>query len=294
MKKQKEITERERKADDPLEALRKAPTSYKIERDDFIDYLEKEGMAVGEEGIEQYLTDCGGRTRGDREGNEVSFSASWFNQRVKAIKETVRYALDHTGLPNGRRYAVEKYLQGVKTRKPKAGISKAERVPTGEEVERLIDAADPRLALMIRFLVETGARISEMLSAEIGNARCGERLTRIEITGKGGKTRDLRLRTGLYDGVREEFEGARWLFEHGGRQYSRVSVTMRIKIVAERVIGKAVTAHMLRHYRGTRVSEELGISKAADVLGHADIRTTKMFYDHSRVTDEEFERTLEP
>ena len=293
MKKQKEISAQKSKAD-PLDALRRAPTSYPVERDDFIAYLETEGFPVGEEGIERYLADCEGRTRRDREGRETGYSTSWYNQRVKAVKETVRHALDHTELPNGRRYAVEKYLQGVKTKKPKAGISKAERVPTGEEVERLIEAADPRLALMIRFLVETGCRISEMIGAEIGNARRGERLTRIEITGKGGKARDLRMRTALYDGIREKFKGDRWLFEHTGRQYSRISATMRIKIVAERVIGKAVTAHMLRHYRGTRVSEELGISKAADVLGHADIRTTKQFYDHSRVTDEEFERTLEP
>ena len=51
-------------------------------------------------------------------------------------------------------------------------------------------------------------------------------------------------------------------------------------------------AHMLRHYRGTRLSEELGISKAADELGHADIRTTKNFYDHTRLTDDEFEASL--
>ena len=283
----------QKREEDSLEGLRRAPTCYQVEREDFISYLETEGLKIGREGIERYLSDCEQRTHRDREGRKVGYSVSWYNQRIKAIKETVRYALDHTDMTNGDRYAVERYLRGLKTRKPKTGISKAERVPTGEEVRTLIDAADPRLALMIRFLVETACRISEMIGAEIGNARRGARLTHIEIIGKGQKARDLRLRSSLYDAIREEFKGARYLFEHGGRQYSRVSVTARIKIVAERTIGKAVSAHMLRHYRGTRLSEELGISKAADVLGHADIRTTKIFYDDSRVTDEEFERTLD-
>jgi len=90
---------------------------------------------------------------------------------VKAVKETVRYALDHTDLSNGQRYSVEKYLKELKTLRTKPGISKRERIPTGEEVQILVERADQRLALMIRFLTETGCRISEMIGAEIGNAR---------------------------------------------------------------------------------------------------------------------------
>ena len=85
----------------------------------------------------------------------------------------------------------------------------------------------------------------------------------------------------------------RWLFEHSGKQYSRISVTNRIKQLSERTIGKPVTAHMLRHYRETVLSEKLRISKASSELGHADIRTTKRFYDHSEVSDDEFLSTLE-
>ena len=91
----------------------------------------------------------------------------------------------------------------------------------------------------------------------------------------------------------ETFQGKRWIFEHNGKQYSRISTTNRIKILAEKTIGKPVTAHMIRHYRGTVLSEKLGISKAASELGHASISTTKRFYDHTSVSDEEFLKSLE-
>jgi len=46
-----------------------------------------------------------------------------------------------------------------------------------------------------------------MLGAEVGKARRGARITYLEIAGKKGKTRDLRLPTVLYDAIRAEFEG---------------------------------------------------------------------------------------
>ena len=228
------------------------------------------------------------------EGEPSAILPPWYNQRIKAVKMSVREALDRSSeLNNGQRYGIEKYLQSIKLRKVKAGIGKAERVPTGEEIKVLLEAADLRIGLMIEFLSETGARITEALSAEIGKARRGVRITYITIKGKGEKERDLRCLTGLYDRIRQEFKGERYLFEHSGKQYSRISTTNRIKNLAEKTIGKAVTSHMIRHYRGTVLSEKLGISKASSELGHADIRTTKQYYDHTIVTDTEFLESLE-
>ena len=91
----------------------------------------------------------------------------------------------------------------------------------------------------------------------------------------------------LFERICEEFSG-RLLFEHSGKPYSRVSTTNRIRQLAERTIGKSVTAHMIRHYRGTLLSERYGISKAASELGHMNIRNTKQYYDHSELGDDEF------
>ena len=131
-----------------------------------------------------------------------------------------------------------------------------------------------------------------MLAAERGRCRRGARITYVEVDAKGDATRDLRCSTRLYDRIVEEFAGMRLLFEHSGRAYSRVSVTNRIKQLAERTIGKPVTAHMIRHYRGTLLSEQFGISKAASELGHSSIRTTKAFYDHSALGEDEYLESL--
>lgn len=122
--------------------------------------------------------------------------------------------------------------------------------------------------------------------------RKSDRVTRISIVGKNGKVRDLRCRTDLFIRILKIFHGKQFLFEHGGKQYSRISVTNRIKKLSETTIGKSVTAHMLRHYRGTVLSEKFGISKASTELGHSDISTTKQFYDHTEFTDNEFLNSL--
>ena len=274
------------------EKLRAIPSPYSREIDEFAEYLETHSLGLTEAGIDEYLGSLSGKTRLDRSGEEVSFSASWYNQRLKAVKQSVRYLLDHSPeLTNGQRYTIEKYLQNKKQKKAKEGISKAERVPTQEEIETLIHAADRRLALMIEFLAQASCRVSEMLGAESGKARKGSRITHVEIEGKGGITRDLKCSTALYERIRKEFQG-RLLFEHAGRPYSRISTTNRIKQLAERTIGKAVTAHMIRHYRGTVLSDKYGISKAASELGHKNIRNTKQYYDHSELGEDEFLESL--
>ena len=48
-----------------------------------------------------------------------------------------------------------------------------------------------------------------------------------------------------------------------------------------------MTAHLIRHHRRTVLGERFGISKAASELGHSSIAKTKMFYDHSKLSDAE-------
>ena len=183
---------------------------------------------------------------------------------------------------------MEQELKKLKRRAPKVGIAKAERVPTAEEIKTLEEKADPRLSFMIRFLEATSCRVSEILHAELGKARRGARITYLEIAGKKGRTRDLRIPTPLYDAIRAAFKGTSFLFEHAGRGYNRVAVTNRIRELSARTIGKGVTAHLIRHHRGTVLCERFGISKAASELKHSSIATTKAFYDHSKLSDAEY------
>ena len=258
----------------------------------FVGYIEEHGLDLSG-GIGQYMAELKRSKHKNRQGREISYSAAWYNQMVKGVKWSVKYLLDYSpNLSVAQRWNVEQELKKLKRRTPREGIAKVESLPTEVEVRTLQEKADPRLRLMIGFLATTGARVSEMLSAEVGKARRGDRITRLEIVGKRGRERDLRLPTHLFDEIREMFHGSTFLFEHGGKRYSRAAVTNRIRGLAERTIGKSVTAHLLRHYRGTLLSQRFGISKAASELGHKNITTTKQFYDHTRLSDEEFRESV--
>ncbi len=86
-----------------FDMLRHIPSAYPKEVQRFAKYLEENGLGL--EGAGTFLKSLESETRIDREGKEVSYSASWHNQHVKAVKESVRDALDHApGLSNGQKW----------------------------------------------------------------------------------------------------------------------------------------------------------------------------------------------
>jgi integrase len=220
--------------------------------------------------------------------DSLTVGASSYNQHLKAVKAAIRYAADHSDMTEAQRFKLEKHLAKLKARKQHGGIKKTDAVPTPEEVARLIETAPPRLSLMIRFLWESSCRISEALGAEHSNARQSGDIVYIRITGKGGKERTIKVTAGLYSAINQAFNGKRYLFENRGHAYNRTTATTQIRRHAEATIGKRTSAHMIRHARGTLISDRLGISKAAEELGHSDIRVTKRFYDHTEVSDDEY------
>ena len=54
-----------------------------------------------------------------------------------------------------------------------------------------------------------------------------------------------------------------------------------------------LTAYLIRHHRGTVLSEQHRISKAASELWHQNIRNTNQFYDHSELTESGYLQSIE-
>jgi len=218
--------------------------------------------------------------------------ASSYNQHLKAVKSIIRYAAEHSDMTEAQRYKLEMHLSKLKPRKQHGGIKKVEAVPTPEEVVELIEKAPAKLSLVIRFLWESSSRISEALGAEHRNARVSGDIVYIKIVGKGGKERTIKITEDLYRRINATFAGSRYIFENHGHSYNRTTMTTQIRRHAEATIGKKTSAHMIRHARGTLISDRLGISKAAEELGHSDIRVTKRFYDHTEVSEDEYKKLL--
>ena len=145
-----------------LAVLKCAAGPYQSQVVAFVQYLEEHGLDL-KDGISAYLGELKGRKKIDREGRKVSYSPSWWNQQLKAIKWSVVFLLDHSPmLTIPQRWGVEQELRKLKRRTPKSGIGKADRVPTLEELQVLEQKADPRLSLMLKFLEATSCRVSEI------------------------------------------------------------------------------------------------------------------------------------
>ncbi|KKM24094.1 hypothetical protein LCGC14_1608590, partial [marine sediment metagenome] len=68
-----------------------------------------------------------------------------------------------------------------------------------------------------------------------------------------------------------------------GNQYSRNALTIRIKHLSEKVLGKSATAHTLRHSFATVACKKWGLKLTSVYLGHSNINRTATIYDKNKV-----------
>ena len=211
------------------------------------------------------------------------YSPATVNRKLTAARSRVRYAFRHSTFAADlrRKYQLEEILKSVKLRKIDPIVVPPDKVLDIEEARKLVgEARDRTIRQMMTFLVRTGVRVSEMLGvrlADIGIVKDG--LVPVRVTGKGGKQRTIQVRKDFLDRVRKHFHGATWLFEHQGRQYSRVSVTNRIKHEALRILGREVSAQNLRHtWAAIQIKRGRNLRSVAALLGHSDPGLTARMY----------------
>lgn len=168
-----------------------------------------------------------------------------------------------------------------------------EEVLTKNDFDRIVAAAenakDARAVAVLYGLYLTGARVSELLQWKVKDITNDT----INVRGKGGKYRDLfqseRLKQYLidYTGSREAGEDEYiFLNSRNNNPMDRLAVHKLIK----RYAGKAkirlsrAHAHNFRHLCAFRLLEEgLNIDEVADILGHSDINTTRIYTRKTKV-----------
>ena len=217
-----------------------------------------------------------------------------YNRYVKAIKKILDIELDVVTAPQERaaRQRVRAELKQIR----EARRSVEDRVPSTKEVYELAAAAPTHLGLLIEFLFESGARISEALDVELRRIEevPKSQTTICRVVGKGKEDRVLHCPTELLDRIRAAFGGARWLFEHRGGQYSAVAMTNRIAELAHRVLGKPYRAHSLRHAAAIRMRDSgLPREKVQEFLGHKSADTTDIYF-RPQFTTEDYESLKRP
>ena len=165
---------------------------------------------------------------------------------------------------------------------------------TPEEVHQLIDAAEnERDRLLLRFLWETGARVSEAIAIRLGDVgREG-----VRVLGKGGVERVVYVQDGLVSAIlfyaQERALGRKdnlFLSRKGGH-ITKQRADQIIKAATRRAgLQRNVHAHLFRHGYAINFLNCSGrLDALQEQLGHKDINTTRIYL---RLSDEDVKREV--
>ena len=159
-----------------------------------------------------------------------------------------------------------------------------ERELSREEYIRLVKAAkeksSERLALLLESICATGIRVSELQFITVEAVSQGEAI----VTCKG-KTRTVFLPAALQKKLRRYIQGQKIqsgsvFITRTGKPMNRSNIWREMKALCERanVAPSKVFPHSLRHlFARTFYSIDHDVAKLADILGHSNINTTRIY-----------------
>ncbi len=159
-----------------------------------------------------------------------------------------------------------------------------------EEELRVIDQAyakGGRTGLMLQTLLETGARVSELVELRVDDVSLAERVIVVR-RGKGGKRREVPIRRELAQLLQLHIDSRRAgpLFasrQRGSGPVPHVLTRQRVGQIVREVaraagITKRVYPHLLRHTMATRLlTLGMEITDVQRFLGHEDLATTRRY-----------------
>ncbi len=232
------------------------------------------GQAVTVEGFAEYIDQLR-RTR----------SAATVNQALAAGRKAFLQAAEALGLPATEISLLRGALGEIPAvKKGPPDVS----VVSPEERLALLAALPLRMRLVAETLYVTGARVSEVLGVRRDQVK-ENGTVELRLYGKGGKERTARIPAELYKRILQVFPRGTYLFESSHRKhFRREYISREIARAARRVLGRSVSAHVLRHSRATDLLASTHRIKAVSrLLGHSDEATTPRYYVHDAFSDEE-------
>jgi integrase/recombinase XerD len=170
----------------------------------------------------------------------------------------------------------------------RSGEGSPERLST-EEQEAFLNAAydrGGRTGLMMRALLETGARVSAFVKIRVEDISFRDLEIRLRET-KGEKPRDVPILSPLANELKLHIGDREtgWLFRsRQGGHYSKRRIQQIVKDVAEEAgIQKRVYPHLLRHTVAQRLADEgMREELLQQFLGHEAPETTQRYYEPKR------------
>lgn len=162
-----------------------------------------------------------------------------------------------------------------------------------EEAEALINAMSVSYHRNItRFGLLTGMRIGEILGLKSSNVDMDGRVIHVVETKScqtgedgptktDGSTRDVYIQKELMELLGEIQQGKVYFFEHNGRYVEYAAYNKYLEEVSEKVIGKRVSSHYLRHtHTSLLAAQGVDLQTISRRLGHSSSDMTRTIYLH--------------
>lgn len=248
--------------------------------EDYRQYLQREEKSPLT--VEKYLRDVKKFQEwlGERplnKGNTLAYKAMLAEQYAVSSVNSMLSALNSWLDYMGRSECRVKFIKQQRNM-----FSSAERELTKTEYERLLKAArsKPRLHLLLQTICSTGIRVSEHRFITVEAAKRGS--ARVQLKGKVRVVllpRELCRSLLRYAKERGLHSGSIFVTANG-RPMDRSSIWAEMKklCAAARVAKEKVFPHNLRHlFARTYYSLEKDVVRLADILGHSNVNTTRIY-----------------
>lgn len=209
-------------------------------------------------------------------------------QEYFGVKAALLQAAAAMGMPERDMAVLKTAIASVP--KPKTGRPEI-TVISPEERAKLFKALPLHVGLIARFLYATAARVSEATAVRERDLRIVMDTVHVRLLGKGGKEREVKIPLSLLSDINGAYAkpGRQYLFESSeGHPYCRQWISVCLAEVSQKVLGRSISAHDLRHSRATDLYEKTkNIKGVQGLLGHSSVATTAAYYVRSDLTRED-------
>ena len=213
---------------------------------------------------------------------QQGYAASSIRRRLYAVKSLLSF---------GQKLGYLLVNVGKPVELPKERDTLAERILSSAEILKLIASGTSRRnQLMLRFLYETGCRVSEMCQLKWKNLKPRGESGQVSLWGKGSKTRQVLLTHELWQEL-QVFRGLAKANDpvfpsKSGKHLAPANVREVVTKAASRAgISEKVSPHWLRHAHASHALERgAPIHLVQATLGHATLATTGR-YLHAMPSD---------
>lgn len=250
----------------------------------YVTYLDKNNLRFDFDSFKSYVEMM----------KREQFPARSINKRIYAVKKRIRqiFEVKVSDLDIIKKYHLDRCLKEIKKVKIQKAYVGEEKIISQDQYYTLIKNKDiPKdIRLMMSFMYQTGLRVSETLKLKYDNLDEYKNCVKVRFIGKGDKQRTAELfNIELFHLIQDHFKGKTYLFEKpDGSQYKRTYVTMRIQRHAEKILGKRISAHTMRHSFATEMIKRTGKIKAtSEALGHSTTAVTMDLYVHETLSEKD-------